>query len=103
MDLPTTSLWTYRIGYHEESYLTLSGQVKSAQGKLVVADQEGVIGSPVAYSSRAAIIGEPDNVMVIAYLPLETTTREVEHIVREIESAFTSIFESEMVNIRVLM
>lgn len=103
LDENTMAKWVYRIGYSEETYITISGQVKSAEGKLVIADHEGVIGSPVADSGRAAIKESSDNVSVVAYLPLEMTLREADLIVQAIESAFISIFEPAKAQGKVLM
>lgn len=82
----------YRIGFQNETYSTISGQVKSAEGKLVLADEKGVIGSPIADSARAAVQGKTDRALVVAYLPFETAKEEAEAITLEIESTFGSIF-----------
>ncbi|HJQ69152.1 MAG TPA: phenylalanine--tRNA ligase beta subunit-related protein [Blastocatellia bacterium] len=88
------SEWTYRVGREGESYLTISNQEKSASGKLVIADLEGVIGSPVADSGRAAIGSESKNILVIAYLPFDTGNEEAEGHLDLIESTFTNYIPS---------
>jgi Uncharacterized conserved protein len=84
--------WTYRIGYPGETYFTVSQQPKNAEGKLVVSDPEGIIGSPVSDSARAAIQTDSDRILVIAYLPLDSTKSEAEHWTQEITETFKRLF-----------
>jgi DNA/RNA-binding domain of Phe-tRNA-synthetase-like protein len=83
---------SYRIGYTGENYTTISQAVKNAEGKLVLADSAGVVGSPVSDSGRAIIRRETSRVVVVAYLPFDTSTAEAERINGEIEEAFVRYF-----------
>jgi len=88
------SACTYRIGYAGETYATISQMVKNADGKLVLADSSGVIGSPVADSGRAVIRDETTGVAVVAYLPFGTGRGKAENINEEIEAAFVRYFRA---------
>jgi DNA/RNA-binding domain of Phe-tRNA-synthetase-like protein len=83
------SPWTYRIGREGEAYQTFSGQTKNAAGKLVMADGDGIFGSPVADSGRASITPATTHFAVVAYLPLDFSADEAETAAREIEAEFT--------------
>ncbi|MBI5867139.1 MAG: hypothetical protein HZB43_02420 [candidate division Zixibacteria bacterium] len=86
------SPWVYRIGHHGESYQTFSGQPKNAAGKLVLADSEGVFGSPVADSGRASISPETRHVAVVGYLPLDIAAEEADRVAGVIEDGFNRYF-----------
>ena len=95
-DLDRISLaCSYRIGTAGETYSTISQMVKTADGKLVLADASGIVGSPVSDSGRAVIRNETARVAVIAYLPFETGTVEAETINAEIEAAFVRHFRAK--------
>jgi DNA/RNA-binding domain of Phe-tRNA-synthetase-like protein len=83
---------SYRTGDAGETYTTISQMIKNADGKLVLADASGIVGSPVSDSGRAAIRKETARVVVIAYLPFDTGTVEAESINAEIEAAFVRHF-----------
>jgi DNA/RNA-binding domain of Phe-tRNA-synthetase-like protein len=82
--------WVYRLGNVGETYKTLSGQEKNADGKLVLADMHGVVGSPVVDSGRAAVHPETSRVAVIAFLPCGTSRSEGAQVAEQIEHAFSS-------------
>ncbi|HKO59116.1 MAG TPA: phenylalanine--tRNA ligase beta subunit-related protein [Thermoanaerobaculia bacterium] len=82
----------YRLGTEGEEYSTISLATKSAQGKLVLADDSGVVGSPFSDSSRAAIRAETSALAVVAYFPFETNEEEAATIMLEIEAAFNRHF-----------
>ena len=88
------SACTYRIGHAGETYATISQMVKNADGKLVLADSSGVIGSPVADSGRAIIRNETTRVAVVVYLPFDTATGDAEKMNEEIEAAFVRHFSA---------
>lgn len=88
---------TYRIGHQGETYTTIAQALKNAGGKLVLADPAGVVGSPVTDSGRALIGSETNHVVVIAYVPFETSTAEAEQICVGIEAAFVGAFDGELV------
>lgn len=88
------SIWIYRIGEVNESYTTISNQMKNAGGKLVIADSLGVIGSPVTDSRRAAIRVGSKNIVVIAYLPFKTSKDEAEGLIGLIEATFSKYVHS---------
>jgi DNA/RNA-binding domain of Phe-tRNA-synthetase-like protein len=102
LDRIPSSVWTYRIGHPSETYYTFSNQVKNADGKLVLADSAGVIGSPVADSGRASIRGETARVSVVAYLPFDTTEVEAEALIREVEQGFVRHFHPSRTRLQVL-
>jgi DNA/RNA-binding domain of Phe-tRNA-synthetase-like protein len=103
LDRIHSTAWTYRIGNPGETYLTISQQQKNADGKLVVADSEGVIGSPVADSGRGAIDNKANKVLVIGYLPVDTNKTEAEKWVAEVRNTFIRFFAPTTSNSRVVM
>lgn len=88
------SPWVFRIGHAGESYLTFSGQPKNAEGKLVIADRDGVFGSPVADSGRASISVETRHFVIVGYLPFEIATDEADQIACVIEHGFSRHFKT---------
>ena len=80
------SAWVYRIGLEGETYQTFSGQSKNAAGKLVMSDDDGVFGSPVADSGRASISAETTGFAVVAYLPFDTSAHDAEALAKQIEA-----------------
>lgn len=92
---------SYRIGYRNEKYLTISRQPKSADGKIVLADYKGVIGSPVADSGRAPINANSKQLAVIAYLPFETYVDEASEILDEIRKTFKNIFQPNILKTKI--
>jgi len=93
-----STVWTYRIGGPGETYFTISQQQKNADGKLVIADSEGVIGSPVADSKRAAIDQGADKIMVLGYIPSDSSKSEAEMWTREIRNTFERFFSPKSSN-----
>ena len=87
--------WIYRLGGPGEQYTTITGQQKNAAGKLVLADADGVFGSPVADAGRAPIGPETDRVMVVAFLPFNTPILQADKLGQAIESAFVNEFGAE--------
>jgi DNA/RNA-binding domain of Phe-tRNA-synthetase-like protein len=102
LDQLDSTSWVYRVGYPNETYLTISNQQKNADGKLVVADPNGVMGSPVSDSGRAAIHQETDRVMVIAYFPIDTKKSEAEKWIQEIDDTFKRFFVPKVSSSQVL-
>ena len=86
------SQWIYRIGSEGETYQTFSGQAKNAAGKLVMADEEGIFGSPVADSGRASITPATTRIAVVAYLPLDFSMGDAEAVGTGIEDQFKTHF-----------
>ena len=86
------SPWVYRIGLDSETYKTFSGQLKNPAGKLVLADRDGILGSPVADSGRASITPATNRFAVVAYLPLDFSVDDAEAVVSEIEDQFKAHF-----------
>lgn len=84
--------WVYRLGYTGEVYRTLSQQEKSAEGKLVLADAEGIFGSPVSDSGRATIQPGSRDIAIVAYLPRGMMPEESEGVVKGIQSVFQTWF-----------
>ena len=95
LDKIQTDTIIYRIGQSNESYCTLSGQIKSAEGKLVLCDRLGVIGSPVTDSNRANVDPLTQNILLIGYLPFYVTRNEVNSLKETIHSI---IFKTLNVN-----
>ncbi len=93
LDRLPQSPWVYRIGQDGESYLTFSGQPKNAAGKLILADSDGVFGSPVADSGRASISPETRHLAVVGYLPLDIAAGEADRVVGVIEDGFNRYFK----------
>jgi len=87
--------WIYRLGSPGETYRTLSLQEKSAGGKLVLADREGVFGSPVTDAGRAPIQPGSKDVAVVVYLTHGVESREAEDLLQEIEKTFLAWFTPE--------
>lgn len=81
--------WGYRIGLPSERYMTLGRQDRAAEGKLVLTDAAGVFGSPVADSDRALIRPDTREAAIIAFLPFDTSLREANEIVNEIETSLS--------------
>lgn len=93
LDRLASRSWIYRIGVAGEKYRTISGQEKSAEGKLVLADSKGVVGSPVSDSDRAALRPETARVAVVAFLPIGTLRAEAGEVAQKIEESFRRHFQ----------
>lgn len=81
--------WSYRLGDKDETYVSISGQIKNATGKLIISDSEGPIGSPVADSGRAPVSETTTDFTIIAYFPFDTFISEAEQIINDIEMEFS--------------
>ena len=92
IDKVASTSWTYRIGLPSEDYYTISKHSKKAEGKLVLADSVGIIGSPITDSGRANISEETNRVLVVIFLPFEATQSEPEQIVSNVEGLFYALF-----------
>jgi len=97
-----SATWTYRLGFAGERYLTISQQPKSADGKLVLADNQGVIGSPIADSGRAPIRDRVGRVGVIAFLPFGFARDLAAQVASEIERSFERFFQPEAAESRII-
>lgn len=86
------SHWFYRIGKSGEQYLTISHQPKSAEGKLILADEVGAIGSPVSDSGRAPIRDKCDRLGVIAFLPFGFSLGDANIVAKEVQNTFSHYF-----------
>ncbi|HEX3148587.1 MAG TPA: phenylalanine--tRNA ligase beta subunit-related protein [Gemmataceae bacterium] len=84
--------WDYRLGRAGEAYTTIGGQTKSAAGKLVLTDADGVIGSPVADAGRAPVGPQTCRIVVIAYLPFGTSESSAATVTAAVEAAFVENF-----------
>jgi DNA/RNA-binding domain of Phe-tRNA-synthetase-like protein len=99
--LPTPFL-TYRLGGMGETYTTIAGQEKSADGKLVLTDDIGVVGSPVTDSARALIGLSTAHAIAIAYLPFGTEVTEARLVIETIEDTFNGHFSVDKTTRRLL-
>jgi DNA/RNA-binding domain of Phe-tRNA-synthetase-like protein len=97
-----SSVWTYRTGRAGETYFTFSHQPKNAEGKLVLADDQGPFGSPVADSGRAVISDKTTRVAIVAYLPMELTASIAGQWGQQILDSFSKYFHPSEVSIRVV-
>jgi len=97
-----SATWNYRLGSSGENYLTISQQKKSADGKLVLADDKGVIGSPVADSNRASIGDRFGYIGVIAFLPFGFSLASAATVLNEIQSSFNRFFRPTDSEIRII-
>jgi len=95
--------WAYRIGLAGEKYLTITQQPKSAEGKLVLADDQGVIGSPIADSGRAPIRDRVERIGVIAFLPFGFGRDAAAKFIDEIERSFVRFFQPQSCESRVVL
>jgi DNA/RNA-binding domain of Phe-tRNA-synthetase-like protein len=84
--------WTYRLGFSGETYRTFAQQEKNAVGKMVLADCNGIFGSPVTDSGRASINADSNDIAVMAYLPRGMALEEAAEILEEVESTFQAWF-----------
>jgi len=96
------SACTYRTGAPGESYMTISEASKSAEGKLVLADPAGVVGSPVSDSGRAIIRDDTSHAVMIAYLPFDTSIDDAYHLCEMFEAEFLRYLGGESLQ-RVVM
>lgn len=85
----------YRLGYAGETYLTISNMEKNADGKLVLADDEGVVGSPVSDSGRAIIRNDTSRIAVLGYFPFDVPKAEAQSACSEIEATFKRILRAK--------
>jgi DNA/RNA-binding domain of Phe-tRNA-synthetase-like protein len=102
MESLPSSTWTYRIGQIGEKYLTFSQQSKNAEGKLVLADELGPFGSPVADSGRAIISGKTSRMAIIAYLPMSLSIRAAEQLGQQVCGAFQKQFHPLNLSVQVI-
>lgn len=103
LDRVPASRWTYRIGRDGETYQTFSQQPKNAEGKLVIADEAGIFGDPVADSGRASISAQTTHLAVVAYLPLDASNTEGEAAAAEIKSTFMEQFRAASATSQIIM
>jgi len=81
----------YRWGFKNENYISLSGLEKSADGKLVLSDSKGVIGSPVADSNRAIVSSDSRELMVVGYLPFFVKNSDTMQLINLMVETFTQL------------
>jgi DNA/RNA-binding domain of Phe-tRNA-synthetase-like protein len=85
------SYWEYRLGYPGDTYFTISNKHMNATDRLVLADANGIFGSPIQDSNRGTVSVETDNVAIVAYLPMGLSMKEANDIceaVREMVAKF---------------
>ena len=102
LDRLKTTFFNYRIGYTGEKYFTITKQPKNADGKLVLADFKGVVGSPVADSNRSKISDNTNRVAVVAFLPIKTSKKEAKTIIKQIEDSFINNFNPAYINSKII-
>lgn len=94
--------WVLRLGFAGETYITISGMEKTADGKLVLADDAGVFGCPVNDSRRTATCETTRDVAVVAFLPFETSCAEAGEIAHELELAYARFAKAEQTELSVV-
>jgi DNA/RNA-binding domain of Phe-tRNA-synthetase-like protein len=94
--------WVYRIGFPSEQYLTITQKPKSAEGKLVLADSQGVVGSPIADSGRAAVKETGERIGIIAFLPFGFTSGMASEVATKIQKTFNKYHHPKTSEIRVI-
>jgi len=93
-----SKMLSLRIGYKNERYATISQRIKKADGKMVLADYKGVIGSPVTDSGRALVDNKSEKIVVIGYLPFDASIEEAEQLLKIIENSFCEVFNPVISN-----
>jgi DNA/RNA-binding domain of Phe-tRNA-synthetase-like protein len=68
-----------RIGESGEEYPGIGRQVFSTENKVIIADDEGVMGSTVSDSERTKVTTETTDILMAIYAPANLDSRIIEH------------------------
>ena len=68
-----------RVGEPGEEYPGIGRQVFSAENKVIIADDEGIMGSTVSDSERTKVTTETTNILLAIYAPATLDPRIIEH------------------------
>jgi DNA/RNA-binding domain of Phe-tRNA-synthetase-like protein len=68
-----------RVGEPGEEYQGIGRQVFSAEYKIIIADDEGVMGSTVSDSERTKVTTETTGILLAIYAPATLDPRIIEH------------------------
>jgi DNA/RNA-binding domain of Phe-tRNA-synthetase-like protein len=68
-----------RIGKAGEAYPGIGRQVFSAENKVIIADDEGIMGSTVSDSERTKVTTETTDMLLAIYAPATLDPRIIEH------------------------
>lgn len=68
-----------RVGEPGEAYPGIGRQVFSAENKIIIADDEGIMGSTVSDSERTKVTTETTDILLAIYAPATLDQRIIEH------------------------
>jgi DNA/RNA-binding domain of Phe-tRNA-synthetase-like protein len=89
------SYWEYRLGYPGDTYFTISNKQMNATDRLVLADANGIFGSPIQDSNRGTVSPDTDNITIVSYLPMGLSIKEANDICEVIQEMFTKLCRPE--------
>src|SRR5207237_7044677 len=68
-----------RVGELGEAYPGIGRQVFSAENKIIIADDRGIMGSTVSDSERTKVTTETTDILMAIYAPANLDPRIIEH------------------------